>query len=84
MHKINYEIAAVFRDKADRYEQAAKDKFRVFAFRKAATAIEQHPEPLDDMYRRSWVKGIEKIPGVGPRIARAIEQELIKRGITRK
>lgn len=84
MHKINFDIAAAFRAKADKYEGEGKDVYRVIAFRKAATALENHPEPVDEMYRRSWIKGIEKIAGIGPRIARAVELELKKLGIKRK
>ena len=81
MHEVNHKVAVAFRLKADSYEQQKKDLYRIMAFRKAANALEQHPESLDNMYKRSWLKGIEKIAGIGPRLARAVETELKKLGI---
>ncbi|MFA5070592.1 MAG: helix-hairpin-helix domain-containing protein [Patescibacteria group bacterium] len=79
--KINYEIAAVFRAKADKQEISGKNKFRVISLRKAAKALENLNQGADEIYKHTWLTGLEKIDGIGNRLAHAIEAELIKRGI---
>ena len=81
--KINLEIASAFRKKADKMEAENKNIYRVVSYRKAADSLDKHDEALDVMYKRSWIKGIEKIPGIGNRLARVIEAELKMRGIKR-
>jgi DNA polymerase (family X) len=83
VHDINKQVAESFRLKADQIEQSGKNVYRALAFRKAADALEQYPESLLAMYKRSWIKGIEKIPSLGPRLARVVEQELKRQGISR-
>lgn len=84
--KLNTEIARYFRSKAESLKQKEGEKyhFRAYAYTKAADAIDGLSESLEDMYKRSWIAGMQKIDGIGPRIARDIEGELKKRGITRK
>jgi len=82
---INREIASVFRSKAQALKQKTGEKYfyRARAYEQAADAIEKLDESLEDMYRRSWIKGIQKIEGIGNRLSRDIERELLRRGITR-
>ncbi len=83
---LNREIANVFRKKADRlYAKAGGSYFfRARAYEQAADAIDILDESLADMYQRSWIVGIQKVEGVGNRIAHDIERELMKQGIQRK
>lgn len=78
---INQEIAAVFRAKANKLDISAKNKFRVISLRKAASALENLGRGVDEIYKHTWLTGLEKIEGIGNRLAHAIEAELIKRGI---
>lgn len=81
--KINQEIAAVFRAKADKLELSGKNKFRVISLRKAAHALEGLDRGVDEIYKHTWLTGLEKIEGIGNRLAHAIEAELLKKGIRR-
>ncbi|MFC1662867.1 hypothetical protein ACFL04_01710 [Patescibacteria group bacterium] len=84
MIDINKKIAEIFRAKADLLERQGKVVYRIIALRRAAEALESHPEGVDVIYQRSWLRGLEKIPGVGNRLAHAIEKELLKLGVKRK
>jgi hypothetical protein len=46
---------------------------RVWAYRRAAWAIEDTPQDLGLIYRQMGVKGLEGIPNVGPRLAEVVE-----------
>ncbi|MFH1366517.1 MAG: helix-hairpin-helix domain-containing protein [Patescibacteria group bacterium] len=78
---INQEIAAVFRLKADKLNMTDKNKYRVISLRKAASALENLDRGVDEIYKHTWLPGLEKIEGIGNRLAHAIEAELRKRGI---
>lgn len=82
---LNVEIAESLRMRAQRlYAKGDRHVFRARAFDHAAQAVETLDESLADMYKRSWIAGIQKIEGIGNRIARTIEAELKRRGVTRK
>jgi hypothetical protein len=49
---------------------------RLWAYRKAAWAIEDTPQDLGLIYRQMGVKGLESIQNVGPRLAKVIERWL--------
>jgi DNA repair photolyase len=46
---------------------------RVWAYRKAAWAIEDTPQDLGLIYRQMGVKGLESIENVGPKLAQVVE-----------
>jgi hypothetical protein len=46
---------------------------RVWAYRKAAWAIEDTPQDLGLIYRQMGVKGLESIENVGPKLAKVVE-----------
>jgi hypothetical protein len=71
---------------ADRLEEAARllraqgaDPFRVNAYLRAAESVRSWPESMKDQYVRQGTEGLEDVPHVGPTIARAI-RELVIRG----
>jgi DNA repair photolyase len=49
---------------------------RIWAYRKAAWAIEDTPQDLGLIYRQMGVKGLQSIQNVGPHLAKAIESWL--------
>ena len=79
MNAINRRIAGRLEEAADLLQTQGADRFRVNAYRRAAAAVRTWPEALDQEFRSRGVEGLERVPGVGPSIARAI-RELITRG----
>jgi len=51
-------------------------KHRIWAYRKAAWAIEDTPQDLGLIYRQMGVKGLESIDNVGPKMALVVESLL--------
>jgi DNA polymerase (family X) len=71
---------------ADRLEEAARllrdqgaDPFRVTAYLRAAATVRHWPCPVSEVLRARGLEGLEELPRVGPSIARAI-RELVIRG----
>ena len=78
-------MSDVNRNVADRLDEATAllqgrgaDPYRVETYRRAATAVRQWPEPVAQVYRRHDLKGLEALPGVGPRIAEVIRQVVVE------
>jgi DNA polymerase/3'-5' exonuclease PolX len=53
----------------------------VWAYRKAAWAIEDTEQDINLIYKTMGLKGLESIENVGPRLAKAVEQ-ILKESIT--
>ena len=51
----------------------ASPSHRVWAYRKAAWAIEDTPQDLGLIYRQMGAKGLESIENVGPKLAQVVE-----------
>lgn len=64
----NAEIAKILREIAF-FLDMEEIPFKPRAYEKAAYAIEALDAPLDEIYRRGGIKGVEEIPGVGRSIA---------------
>jgi hypothetical protein len=70
---------------ADRLEEAARlmrdqgaDRFRVNAYLRAAATVRQWPESIAALFDRAGIEGLDELPGVGPGIARAIRELLVR------
>lgn len=74
--KILYEIAGLLEVKGAKINSNA---YRQKAYRKAALALEKLEDDISLIYKKEKIKGLEKIPGIGPSIAQKIE-EYLKRG----
>jgi DNA polymerase (family X) len=57
-------------------EQQQASPFRVRAYRNAAAALRTLPVSVASLFRDAGLEGLERIPGVGPGIARAIRDVL--------
>lgn len=79
MSTVNRRIAGRLEEAADLLRTQGADRFRVGAYRRAAATVRRWPEPLDQTFRSLGLEGLERVPGVGPSIARAI-RELVTRG----
>ncbi len=68
--KILYEIEKLHRIKGTRYKPRA--------YRKAAEAVEELDQEVAEIYEEQGLKGLQKIPGIGKRIAQKIKEYLEK------
>jgi predicted flap endonuclease-1-like 5' DNA nuclease len=71
-------VAAQLTEMARLLEQQGANPFRVRAYQNAAAAIETLPIPVTELFQDEGVEGLERIPGIGPAIARAIRDQLIR------
>lgn len=74
--QFNVMIADKFEQKAQELFADEKKKFRGFAYHKAAKAVRTLNESLLDIYSHGWLVGLQKIDGIGNRIAHEIETEI--------
>lgn len=75
----NAAIATALREMAALLEAQGDNPFRVAAYRRAADAVARQPRALREVHAAQGLAGLDALPGVGPRIAAAIE-ELLTRG----
>jgi len=74
----NREIARVLSETADLMEIAGEDSFRIRSYRNGATAVEGHPERIEDILRDPEKK-VTDIPGIGKGLA-AVLGEIVTHG----
>jgi len=55
--------------------------FKPRAYRRAADIIEKFDKDLKDVYKKEYLNGLQKIPGIGKSIAQKIEEYLKKKKI---
>lgn len=79
MTSRNRAIAEKLREAAEILEQQEANPFRVHAYRRAADTVAGLREDLRSMIEREGMAGVVALPGVGPRIAAAIDQ-LVRTG----
>jgi hypothetical protein len=77
--RVNEEIAGRLEEAAGLLRDQGADRFRVGAYLRAASTIRLLPEPIDELFRRRGLEGLEELPHVGKSIARAI-RELLTHG----
>jgi hypothetical protein len=77
-HAGNQTIADRLDEAAALLEQQGSDRFRIGAFRRAARVARGWPEDLRALFERDGVDGLEALPGIGPAIARAIRELLVR------
>ena len=78
MKITNKEIAKILYEIGE-YLEIKGIQFKPRAYEKAGYSVENLEEEVSEIYRKSGIKAIEDIPGVGVSIAKKIE-ELIKSG----
>ncbi len=72
----NAVISGVFEEVADLLQAQHADEYRVRAWRRAASLIAGHAVPLGELYRGEGIAGLEAMPGIGYRLARAVVEVL--------
>lgn len=73
MNEKNKELARMFYEIADALEFKGELAFKINAYRKAARALEDLSENIEDIHKRNELR---KIPGVGEGIAKKIKEYL--------
>jgi DNA polymerase/3'-5' exonuclease PolX len=73
----NNTIAKWLRQHARERDAERGNLIRVRAYRRAAQSIEEMKEPLTAIWDREGRRGLKALPGVGPRIALAIERAIL-------
>ena len=73
----NKELIKILKEIASLHEIKGT-KFKPNAYRKAAASLEKIQEDISDIYKKSGIKGIEEIKGIGKSIAQKIEEYLKK------
>jgi len=73
----NKRIAEHLANKAYRLELAREQNYRIWAYRKAAWALDDLEQDVRLVYERMGVKGLESIPNVGKKLAREVEQQIL-------
>jgi len=72
----NAKIAQALREMAVLLDAQGDNPFRVAAYRRAADTVAQQRMPLRRIHAESGVVGLDALPGIGPRIAKAIVEQL--------
>ncbi len=73
----NIELARIFRDMAAILQMKGVE-WKPQAYKRAARSLDTLQEDVSETYKRTGLKGLEEIPGVGEGIAKKIEQYLKK------
>lgn len=73
----NLDIAGRLDEVATIFAEQGANRFRVQAYRNAANVLRRLPYSVAEIFRREGIEGLEKIPGVGASIARAIRDILL-------
>jgi len=73
MRDENASIAARLEEVAALLEQQGGNPFRVGAYRKAARTLRQLDRPVSEILDREGAEGLDRLPGIGPVLSRAIE-----------
>ena len=76
---LNREIAHRLKEVAELLHDQGSNPFRAQAYRHAAQTLEQLERPVDDILHAEGVEGLQKLPGIGESLSRAI-RELILNG----
>lgn len=75
---VNRQIATGLEEAAHLLRDQGADPYRVNAYLRAAASVRQWPEPLREVFLAGGVEGLQALPGVGPSIARAIREIVIR------
>ena len=70
---LNKRVVEALANQLYTMELNGEPSHRIWAYRKAAWAIEDTPQDLGLIYRQMGVKGLESIENVGPRLAAVVE-----------
>ncbi|MFH1657435.1 MAG: DNA polymerase/3'-5' exonuclease PolX [bacterium] len=72
----NQELAQIFNNIADFLEMEGMERFKPFAYRKAALVLGSLEKDVAEIYRIEGKKGLEELSGIGESLAEKIEEYL--------
>lgn len=73
----NLDIAGRLDEVATIFAEQRANRFRVQAYRNAANTLRSLPDSVAEIFQGEGIEGLEKIPGIGASIARAIRDVLL-------
>ena len=79
----NKEIARILWETADLMEIAGEDSFRIRSYRNGATAIEGHPERIEELLGNP-ARNVTEIPGIGKGLAAVLAEIVARRSCERR
>lgn len=74
---LNQQIAGRLDEVAGMLAEQEANRFRVQAYRRAAETVRGLHEPVSEIFSKEGQDGLEKLPGIGKSIARAIRDLLL-------
>lgn len=75
-NRLNAHVARLLDDAALTLEQQQANPFRVQAYHNAASTVRALPRGVLQIYHEEGMDGLDRLPGIGPALARAIQQIL--------
>jgi DNA polymerase (family X) len=73
---INNEIASQLKEVARMLDEQGANQFRVRAYQRAAETLKNLKRPVDGLIKAGGPEAIQELPGIGPGLARSIQQFL--------
>jgi DNA polymerase (family X) len=74
---INNEIASQLKEIARMLDEQGANQFRVRAYQRAAETLKNLKRPVDRLIKAGGSEAIRELPGIGPGLARSIQQFLL-------
>jgi DNA polymerase/3'-5' exonuclease PolX len=78
MNEKNKKLAEIFRKIKELLDIKGDSLFRIKAYEKAAQALENLKEDVENIYKEKGLKGLKQIKGIGERSAQKIEEYINK------
>ncbi|RPI53813.1 MAG: DNA-binding protein [Acidobacteria bacterium] len=77
--RVNLDVAAKLEEAAALLSEQGANPFRVRAYRQAASTLSRLQEPVSSIITAQGVEGLEKLPGIGESLARAV-RDIVRLG----
>jgi len=76
--RLNDDVAGRLDEVAGLLAAQGANRFRVSAYTRAADTIRRLPRPVSEILDREGIDGLQALPGIGPGIARAVRDLLVR------